>query len=74
MHDLFKVHMLNEVGKVKAADLAEVFSDTLDAVENISGTDGREVALVRTHLELASFYAKKAMAQRPENTQAGLGA
>jgi hypothetical protein len=69
IRDEFKVHMLNEQGKAKADSLARIFSVALDAVESATGTDGREVALVRTHLQLASFYAKRAMASRPENQQ-----
>jgi hypothetical protein len=65
----FKVHILNQCGIGKAGELALVFESCLDAVEGISGTEGREMALVRTHMELASFYAKKAMAGRPENQQ-----
>lgn len=30
-------------------------------------SNGRELALVRTHLEIASFYAKKALAIHAEN-------
>jgi hypothetical protein len=67
IRDEFKVHILNEDGIARASSLAEEFSRTLNAVETISGTDGREMALVRTHLQLASFYAKRAMASRPEN-------
>jgi hypothetical protein len=66
----FAVHMLNDEGKQKATALARLFTDLLNGVEDISGTAGREVALVRTHLELASYYAKRAMASRPENQQA----
>ena len=67
IRDEFKVHMLNDQGKLKAEALAVTFTNTLNDVEGISGTEGREIALVRTHLQLASFYAKRAMAARPEN-------
>lgn len=67
MRNEFKVHLLNQEGVGKANKLAETFSSTLDQVEEISGKEGREAALVRTHLEMASYYAKRAMAQRPEN-------
>lgn len=63
----FGVHMLNAQGKTKAELLAAAFSQLLNRVEEISGTDGREIAIVRTKLEEASFFAKKAMAVRPEN-------
>jgi hypothetical protein len=63
----FQVHILNWQGREKAEVLAYGFSDLLNAVESVSGTDGREVALVRTHLQLAAFYAKRAMASKIEN-------
>ena len=65
----FKVHMLNEKGKHKASELAEEFSQLLNNVESICGSAGRELALVRTHLEQAAFYAKRAMASQPENQE-----
>lgn len=65
----FQVHMLNESGKAKAGALAAAFDTLLGAVEAICGTQGREVAIVRTKLEEASFFAKKAMAIRAENQQ-----
>jgi hypothetical protein len=65
----FRVHMLNEQGKAKATAIATVFTQALNQVEDIIGTEGREVALVRTKMEEASFFAKKAMASRPENQQ-----
>jgi hypothetical protein len=67
IRDEFAVHMLNEQGKVRATALAERFSELLDAVESIVGTGGRDMALVRTHLEEASFHAKRGMASQPEN-------
>jgi hypothetical protein len=65
----FAVHMLNETGKSRARTLADLFSDLLDNVEFLVGSQGREIAIVRTKLEEASFFAKKAMASRPENQQ-----
>jgi hypothetical protein len=77
MHKAFEVHMLNETGKAKAHGLAQVFDATLESVVRLTGSGavafhpgGRELALVTTHLELASIYAKKAMAQLPENQAA----
>lgn len=79
----FRVHRLNETGMAKAEYLAEIFdaalTQSLAAIEHdpakggiliadfTNSYSGREIALVRTHLELASFYAKKAMSQLPEN-------
>lgn len=78
MNKEFQVHILNERGIVKARNLAANFDNLLTSVleeifrspaDQIASnySNGREVALVRTHLELASFYAKKAMAMIPEN-------
>lgn len=80
-HPEFEVHILNAAAIEKAKELASVFDETLtDILEIIerpgtSGSillpraamNGRFVALVRTHMELASFYAKKAIAVLPEN-------
>ena len=66
MHTTFAVHRLNEVGLKKAEDLAHEFDKLLSLVESICLT-GRELALVNTHMEIACFYAKKAMAMRKEN-------
>lgn len=63
----FAVHMLNESGKAKATHLADLYSNLLDEVEAVAGMAGREIAIVRTKLEEASFFSKKAMAVRPEN-------
>lgn len=63
----FKVHKLNADGLAKAKLLADTFTDTIDCIERICGTGGREMAIVRTKLEEASFFAKKAMASQAEN-------
>lgn len=67
MHSEFAVHMLNDGGKEKAGVIAEIFDDALTALEEVIGIQGREVAIVRTKLEEASFFAKKAMATSPSN-------
>lgn len=63
----FDVHMLNETGIEKAKKVALSFSQLLDDVELICGKDGREMAVVRTKLQEAAFFAKRAMAVNPEN-------
>ena len=65
----FQVHRLNEQGLAKADSLASVFSEALDKIEGLAGSDGREMVIVRTKMEEASYYSKRAMAQRPENQQ-----
>ena len=64
---MFEVHILNDLGKEKARQLQAVFAHFLDTLEHVCGKDGREMAIVRTKLEEASFYAKRAMAMRPEH-------
>jgi hypothetical protein len=64
----FKVHMLNESGKAKAASIAQAFSDLLNNIE-ASGCTGRDLALVKTKLEEACFAAKRGMASLPENQE-----
>lgn len=66
----FTVHRLNADGMRKAEQLAEDFSALLDKLETLVPTtagNGREQALVRTHMQLACFYAKRAMALHPAN-------
>lgn len=67
----FQVHRLNAEGMIKAERLAEAFSTLLDGIEAASNADvaGRELALVRTHLQDACFWAKRAMAVAPENQE-----
>lgn len=62
VRDEFKVHRLTEAGLAKAEDLAHAFSGFLDEVEVLCGTEGREMAIVRTKLQEASFFAKRALA------------
>lgn len=71
VRDEFKVHVLNDAGMTKATEVAGAFSEALDKLETLCGKDGREMALVRTHLQDASFWAKRAMASKPENQKTG---
>ena len=66
MEKEFEVHMLNEDGIKKAQCIAEIFNDTLVALMAYTVT-GREFSIVRTKLEEAAFFAKKSMANIPEN-------
>ncbi len=77
MNKEFAVHMLNEAGKEKAQAIAQAFALLLDSLtgENPKVTSttlcppSREMSLVRTKLEEACFFAKKAMASQTENCQ-----
>lgn len=75
MNEEFQVHMLNEEGKRKARLIAEAFDQLLTTLTLAEGAvdsfslcpAGREMSIVRTKLEEASFFAKKAMANEPSN-------
>jgi hypothetical protein len=64
---MFEVHTLNEKGMAKAKELQRMFEEFLIDLCDICGTDGREMSIVRTKLQEASFFAKRAMAMQPEN-------
>lgn len=66
MNKEFAVHMLNETGKEKAKLITETFDTCLNKLVEICPA-GREMAIVRTKLEEACFFAKKAMASSPLN-------
>jgi len=67
----FQVHKLNESGMAAAQALAAHFSVLLDQVEELcQGGDGRCLAIVRTKLEEACFFAKKSLASVPGNQAA----
>ena len=62
----FNVHKLNDAGMEKAIDIALVFDRALTSLINLCPS-GRHLAIVKTKLEEACFFAKKAMAESPEN-------
>lgn len=66
MHPNFAHHRLNPTGLVNAAQIAEVYDGLLRQLQALGCADGREFALAKTHLEIACFYSKKAMATRPD--------
>ena len=67
MDNLFTVHLLNEDGKQKAAEIAEYFDSCLDGLKTVCPENTREFSIVKTKLEEACFFAKKAMATDTEN-------
>lgn len=66
MDPLFEVHMLNEEGKKKAQFIAGGFYDLLGSL-GVWCPEGREFSIVKTKLEEACFFAKKAMASDKSN-------
>ena len=66
MRPEFQVHMLNEQGKAKARQIAESFSRLLDELESVC-PPCRETSVMKTKLEESSYFAKRSMAQQPEN-------
>lgn len=63
----FASHRLNEDGLEAMTATKERFSDLLDDLEAYIGPGGREMAIVRTKLEEACFFAIKAIAVNPKN-------
>jgi hypothetical protein len=64
----FEVHLLNETGIARAQQMAVDFNLFLHQLESLVGTaEGREMAIVRTKLEEACFFAKKALANQPQH-------
>lgn len=69
--DEFKVHRLNAAGLSGADSIAKAFDRALAEVRLIAERtndkcNARELALVVTTLQTASFWAKRAMALLPE--------
>lgn len=64
----FRVHTLNDAGKENAMRVAEVFSNALTYLEALD-VDGRELAIVKTKLEEACFFAKRSIASKPSNQE-----
>lgn len=65
----FAVHMLNDLGKERAYAIQKAFDDLMNTIWPICQPTGRELALVRTKLEEACFFAKKSMAINLDNQQ-----
>lgn len=62
-HSEFQVHILNDNGIKKAKEIAVLFDSLLSELEKEGMCIlGREFSLVKTKLEEACFFAKKAMA------------
>lgn len=62
---LFRVHKLNQTGLTLASVMAEQFEKLHNDLEPVCKGSGREWSIVKTKLEEAAFFAKKAMAMDP---------
>jgi len=68
MNPEFEVHILNESGIAQVSIIADIFNETLNDLYNLlSDADSREFCIVKTKLEEACFFAKKAMAKELGN-------
>lgn len=79
MNAAFTVHILNDQGKAKAQKIAEAFDELVGKLQAIGCSLGQALtvdgktattragAIVMTKLEEACFFAKKDMAQGPDN-------
>ena len=78
IRDEFSVHMLNEQGIEKAKRIADAYSRLLDELDGLCAAsvndysanateNARCCALVRTKLQEACFFSKRAIAVLPQN-------
>lgn len=61
MNNEFRVHTLNDIGISKTRIIASLFDSLLNQLKSCC-PEGRELSLVKTKLEEACFFAKKAIA------------
>lgn len=69
---MFTVHKLNDEGMAKARLIAADFEHLLEQLERVCNGPqggGREMSIVKTKLQEACFFAKRAMAQQQQNQQ-----
>jgi hypothetical protein len=62
MNRLFRVHILSPEGKLAAGTIADAFEELHGKLAFLCSPSPREWAKCCDALEVASFYAKKAMA------------
>jgi hypothetical protein len=63
---IFGIHLLNLEGRKKAQAIGEHFQLLLDWLKSVV-PEGREMALMKTKLEEACFYAKAGMSRHVDN-------
>lgn len=62
----YSAYYLNKEGSEKVLDVAEGFSKLTDWLEAIT-PKSRYQELIKTHLEIACMFARKALAEMPEH-------
>lgn len=67
INPLFNTVALSEVGIVRVNEVRTAFSLVLETLEDILPGNSREISIIRTKLEEASFYAVKAVRNYKEN-------
>lgn len=65
----FAYYPLNADGRQAAEQISKLFETFLNELEGICGGSTHEMRAVRTKLEIACFFAKKAMATQPKFQQ-----
>jgi hypothetical protein len=63
----FTFHKLNDTGIHLACKIAQAFDDCMNSLTTLCPVGTREFSIVKTKLEEACFFAKKAMANCIEN-------
>lgn len=66
---LFDYHKLNQHGLARVNNIAVSFDSLLGALEANGCQPGREFSIVKTKLEEACMFAKKAVALDPANQE-----
>ncbi len=64
MHKEFEVNKVDEEGLLVMVKIATLFDDLLVTLLNNQPADTREMSIVRTKLQEACFFAKKAIAPK----------
>lgn len=68
---MFEYKKLNEKGLEKVESITRMFEQALEILVRedygIGIPEGRELSIVKTKLEEACFFAKKAVSSQPEN-------
>lgn len=64
---IFEDHRLSDAGIAKTKLARGALKKCLEELEELAGAHGREMSIVRTHLETACMYANRAIALNAVN-------